>query len=96
MTPNIFPMLGIRPLLGRVFTEAEGVANGPQVAVLSEGLWRSEFHADPAILGRSIKVGDGLKIVAGVMPGSFHFPDQGRPASTKTGFGYRFNQPAST
>ena len=47
VTPNLFPMLGAQPLLGRTFTEAEGQTGGPQVVLLSEGLWRQTFHADP-------------------------------------------------
>jgi len=75
ITPNLLPALGVRPLLARVFTEAEGVSNGPQVAILSEGLWRSEFKADPGIVGRAIKVGEVPKTVVGIMPKSFRFPD---------------------
>ena len=40
VTTNLFSMLGAQPLLGRTFTEAEGQTGGPQVALLSEGLWR--------------------------------------------------------
>jgi predicted permease len=76
LTPNIFPMLGIQPLLGRTFTAAEGEANGPQVVVLSEGLWRQNFNADPGILGKTIKIGAIDHTVVGVMPSSFRFPEQ--------------------
>jgi putative ABC transport system permease protein len=75
VTTNLFSMLGAHPLLGRTFTEAEGQANGPQVTLLSEGLWRESFHADPNIVGQVIKVGGGSRTVVGVMPDSFRFPE---------------------
>jgi len=75
MTPNIFPMLGAQPLIGRTFTTSDGEAGGPQVALLSEGLWRQSFSADPGILGRNVKIGGIERTVVGVMPASFRFPD---------------------
>ncbi len=77
VTPNTFAMLGTKPLLGRTFTEAEGAANGPRVAVLSESLWRHRFQADPHVLGRSIKIGGALRTIVGVMPDAFRFPENG-------------------
>jgi putative ABC transport system permease protein len=75
VTTNLFSMLGVQPLLGRTFTEAEGQANGPQVALLSEGLWRQTFQADPGIVGQVVKIGGTPRSVIGVMPASFHFPE---------------------
>ncbi len=80
VTPNTFPMLGAKSLLGRVFTEVEGGSSGAQVAqvaLLSESLWRHNFHADPAVVGSSIKIGGVPKTIVGVMPDTFRFPDQG-------------------
>ena len=57
VTTNLFSMLGVQPLLGRTFTEAEGQTGGPQVALLSEGLWRQTFHADPGIVGQVVRMG---------------------------------------
>ncbi len=76
VTTNLFPMLGARPLLGRTFTDAEGQAGGPQVVLLSEGLWRQSFHADPGIVGQTVKIGGQPRTVIGVMPQSFHFPEE--------------------
>ena len=56
VTANLFPLLGVRPLLGRTFTEAEGQAGGPLVVILSENLWRESFHSDPGILGQAVKI----------------------------------------
>ena len=75
LTPNILTMLGAQPLLGRAFTPAEGEANGPQVALLSEGLWRQNFNADPQILGTTVKIGGVARTVVGVMPAGFRFPE---------------------
>jgi putative ABC transport system permease protein len=75
VTTNLFSMLGAHPLLGRTFTDAEGQPNGPQVVLLSEGLWRESFHADPNIAGQVVKIGGTSRTVVGVMPNTFRFPE---------------------
>ncbi|HEY1161192.1 MAG TPA: ADOP family duplicated permease, partial [Terracidiphilus sp.] len=75
VTTNLFSMLGAQPLLGRTFTDAEGQTGGPQVVLLSEGLWRGSLHADPGIVGHVVKIGGKSRTVVGVMPDSFHFPE---------------------
>jgi putative ABC transport system permease protein len=75
VSPNIFSMLGVQPLLGRTFTPQEGEANGPKVVLLSEGLWREAFHADAAIVGQTIRVNNQARTVVGVMRASFRFPE---------------------
>ena len=76
VTPNLFPMLGRSAMFGRTFTPADGAAGGPAVVLLSEGLWRQTFHADPAIVGKSVKLANKPYTVVGVMPESFRFPEQ--------------------
>ena len=76
VTPSLFPMLGRPPLLGRTFNESEGAAGGPQVVLLSEGLWRETFHADPNIVGKAVTLSNKPHTVVGVMPESFRFPEQ--------------------
>jgi putative ABC transport system permease protein len=76
VTTNLFGMLGVQARLGRTFTVAEGQTGGQQVAILSEGLWRQSFNADPGILGREIKIGGSSRTVVGVMPESFRFPNE--------------------
>jgi hypothetical protein len=56
VTPNLFGILGTRPLKGRTFTEREGQANGPQAVLISEGLWRQVLSADPAVIGHTLRV----------------------------------------
>jgi putative ABC transport system permease protein len=75
LTPNMFKLLGAKALVGRTFTEDEGQAGGPQVVLLSEGLWRQAFNADLQIAGHTIRVNGKPRTVVGVMPQSFHFPE---------------------
>ncbi len=79
VTPNLFSMLDAKPLLGRTFTASDGEANGPRVAILGEGLWRGTFHADPGIVGRTVRIGGQARTVIGVMPAAFHFPESMGP-----------------
>ena len=76
VTPNIFTMLGAHPLLGRTFSEEEGQSGGPKAVLLSEGLWRQVFGADPDILHRTIRVNGQSRTVVGVMPRGSRFPEQ--------------------
>ena len=75
VTPNVFKMLGARPLLGRTFKEEEGESGGPKTVVISEGLWRNVFNSDPEILNRTIAVNGQPRAVVGVMPRDFRFPE---------------------
>jgi predicted permease len=70
VTPNIFPLLGVQPAMGRVFSADEA---GSDVVMLSDGLWRRYFGADPAIVGKSVAIGGKPYRVSGVMPPSFQF-----------------------
>ena len=79
VSTNLFTMLGQHALLGRTFTDAEGLAGGPPVVLLSEGLWRETFHSDPRVVGQVVKVGGKPTTVIGVMPASFSFPDNMEP-----------------
>jgi len=53
---NFLPVFGISPLLGRTFTAEEDRPNGPRVAMISHGLWRSRFAGDPNVTGRTIPI----------------------------------------
>jgi len=79
VTPSLFPLLGGHALVGRTFTEEEGNAGGPAVVLLAEGMWRQTFHADPGIVGRTVKFSGKPYTVVGVMPASFRFPEQFGP-----------------
>ena len=68
LTPEIFPMLGIAPALGRFFDASEGEAGKDHVVVISDGLWRRRFGADPSLIGRSVALNGEAYTVIGVMP----------------------------
>jgi putative ABC transport system permease protein len=71
VSAGYFRVLGVPPALGRDFDPADDRLGGPRVAILSDRLWRRRFAADPAIVGRQIKLDDDLFTVAGVMPKAF-------------------------
>jgi len=75
VTANFPLLLGVRPQIGRFFTEAED-RGAAQVMVISDELWRRKFNADPSIIGRAIRFGTAgkLRTVIGVMPAGFRFP----------------------
>jgi putative ABC transport system permease protein len=72
VTSNFFELLGVRPLLGRSFLPEEEVANGPHVAMITNGLWKRRYGAERSIVGRTIQI-DGIgHTVVGVLPAGFH------------------------
>ena len=71
VTPEVLPLLGVPPALGRLFEP--GPADTSAV-VLSYGLWQSQFGGDKGILGRTINLNGAAYTVIGVMPASFYFP----------------------
>lgn len=73
-TPNLFSVLGRGPRLGRAFDPQRDEPGKAQVAVVSEGLWRTRFGADPGLVGRTLRLDGRQYEVIGVMPASFDFP----------------------
>src|SRR5262245_43207707 len=71
-TPNFFNVLGVRPELGRTFTEAED-REGARVVVISHGLWQRRYGGDPAVLGRTILLNDTRHEIVGIAPRAFAF-----------------------
>jgi putative ABC transport system permease protein len=71
VSASYFRVLGVSPVLGRDFEEAEDRLNGPPVAILGDGLWRRRFGGDGAILGRQVTLDDRSYTVVGVMPAAF-------------------------
>jgi predicted permease len=71
MTPEIFPMLGVSPRIGRYFDASE---RSHSVVLLSHGLWQRRFGGDLAILGRTLSLNGDPYTVIGVMPPVFAFP----------------------
>jgi putative ABC transport system permease protein len=74
ITPEIFEVLGVPPLLGRGFTQEEAKDQGTRVVVLTYPLWQRAFGGDPKILGQSITISARSYTVIGVMPPKWKFP----------------------
>ena len=74
VSPNFFTVLGVRPRMGRTFTAEEGRPEGKQVVILSDALWRDRFHADPAILGKTLTLDSIPQTIVGVLPANVQFP----------------------
>jgi putative ABC transport system permease protein len=70
-SPSLFPLLGVRPLLGRVFLPGEEGPASPRVTILGHALWSSRFGADPTIVGKTIQLNQGPFQVIGVLPPGF-------------------------
>jgi putative ABC transport system permease protein len=77
VTPNLFPTLGVDPLIGRWFVEPEGFPEQSAVAILSYELWQRRFGGDRGIVGQTIRLDGKPHLVAGVMPRRFQFPREG-------------------
>src|SRR5271168_4857789 len=67
-------ILGVEPQIGRLYTDQEDKPGGPNVALLSDHLWRTTFLADPNITGKSITLDGSSYTVLGVMPRGFDYP----------------------
>ncbi len=74
VTPDSFALLGIRPVLGRPLVPSDAADGAERVAVLSEGLWKRRYGADPAILGSTIELDGEPVVVVGVQPEAQWFP----------------------
>ena len=75
-TPELFTVLGIQPMLGRVFTPEENQLGGDvRQLLLSYGLWQELFGSDPQVLGRTLQLRGQSFTIIGVMPPGFGYPD---------------------
>ena len=96
VTANTFSTLGVGPILGRTFTEAEDLPNGPNLVVLGYGLWNRRYSADPSIVGGTIQIDGKAFEVIGVMPPDFLLPtDFQNPEPSELWMPVQFD-PAST
>lgn len=73
-TASMFDMARVAPIAGRVLTDADASPAAPAVMVLGERIWRERFGADPAIVGKSLRVSEVPTAVVGIMPAGFRFP----------------------
>ncbi|WP_300621076.1 FtsX-like permease family protein [Dokdonella sp.] len=74
-TPQLDSVLDVSPALGRGIADADAHDGADRVLVISDALWRRRFHADPEIVGRTVRFGDRIDTIVGVMPRNFAFPD---------------------
>jgi putative ABC transport system permease protein len=74
IAPNLLPLLGVSPALGRGFTAEEDKSGHDMVILLSDGLWRRRFGADPSIVGKTIMLSGMPYTVVGVMGPDFQYP----------------------
>ncbi|HEY6970689.1 MAG TPA: ABC transporter permease, partial [Candidatus Angelobacter sp.] len=74
VTPSLFPLLDMAPLLGRPFTEAEAQSGDVREAVISYSAWQRHFGGDSGIIGRAVFLNGSRTTIIGVMPQEFDFP----------------------
>jgi predicted permease len=71
VTPGFFETFGVAPIAGRVFTPEEYQKGRDKVLMLHEPMWRQRFGGDPDLVGKALKLDDGLYTVVGIMPANF-------------------------
>ena len=81
-SPELLPLLEVRPALGRFFATEEGVAGADRVVILSHGYWQRVFGGSPDVLGRSLTLDGVPRLIIGVTPPGFSFPDPDRQLFT--------------
>ena len=74
VTGELFPTLGVPPLLGRTLSAADDQVGAAPVAVISEGLWQQRYGRDPAVLGKRFEISSRSFTIVGVAPGDFDLP----------------------
>lgn len=83
VTEGTLPILGIPPMLGRVFRKADDSPGAPDTVVLTYGYWRRKWGGDASAIGKTIVVEGKPRQIIGVMPRRFHFLDGSDPALIK-------------
>jgi putative ABC transport system permease protein len=74
VSPALFPLLGVEPIKGRVFTQEESRQGRDDVVIISARLWERRFNSDPTIVGNKISLNGRPHTVVGIMPRKFDFP----------------------
>ncbi|HKX00678.1 MAG TPA: ABC transporter permease [Bryobacteraceae bacterium] len=76
VTYDLLDVLKLKPALGRNFTPAEDQHSGPKAVMLGYNLWLRQFHGDPNVIGRVLKLDDEPHPIVGVLPREAVFPSQ--------------------
>ncbi len=97
VSAGFFRVLGVNPILGREFTSEEDRVGGPPVTILSYGLWKRVFNADPSVIGRGLTLMGEPYTIVGVMPAGFGTSTPAdlwtplRPSTTWEGGGWNYH-----
>src|SRR5829696_3573695 len=85
VTADLFPLLGVAPMLGRTFhPDEDKPSESGRVVILSHSLFQKRFNSDPSIVNQAITLGGRSFTVVGVMPPNFEFPIQNDPVELWT------------
>ena len=76
ISSNLLRVLGVSAQLGRTFTDSDGSPGAEATVILSDAVWRQRYNADPAIIGRVVRMNAGNARVIGVMPVDFSYPNK--------------------
>src|SRR5207253_6117407 len=81
-----FPLLGVKPMLGRNITPGEDKPGANHVVIVSHGVWMANFGGDSQIVGKQIWLSNTQYTIIGVMPRGFIFPDRETQIWSPEGF----------
>jgi predicted permease len=73
VSADFFPLLGVRPVVGRNFTAQEDQLGAARMVMISQNLWKKKFASAENAIGQSLNLNDAVYTIVGVVPGSFHF-----------------------
>jgi predicted permease len=76
VTESMLPMLGVKPALGRLFTQSDDSPNAPQTVLITNGYWLQRFGGSPSVIGRAIIADGKAREIIGVLPRNFHVLDE--------------------
>jgi putative ABC transport system permease protein len=82
VSASLFPLLGVRPVVGRAFLEEEDRPAAMPVVILGNEIWRRRFNSDPQVVGQQVTLSKNSYTIVGVMPDGFKMPSNllgGRP-----------------
>jgi predicted permease len=73
VSQNFFPLLGVRPAIGRGFSAEESAWNGPKAALITHALWQQRFASSAKVVGQAVTINGVSTTIVGVLPASFDF-----------------------
>jgi predicted permease len=73
VSDGTFPLIGVRPVLGRVFSKADDSPGTPETAIISHAYWQRAYGSDPRVVGQGIIVNGRAREIVGVLPPGFRF-----------------------